>query len=232
MWLFYDFWGIFFIIPGLILGLYAQNKVRKAYTKYSRLGNQMGISGEMTARELLAKKNIHGVAIERIGGELTDHYNPRTDVVSLSQGVYSSTSIAAVGISAHECGHVEQAKTGYVMLRFRNALVPVVNVISRMFPLVIFGGLFFSVGGSFNTIFINAGLVFYGATMLFSLVTLPVEFNASRRAYKNLVSCNILTESEARGAKEVLDAAALTYVASFVTSMLWFIRFLFLANRD
>lgn len=232
MWIFYDFWGLLFVLPGLILGIYAQSKVKTTFQKYSRKGNRNGISGEMVARELLAKKNIHGVSITQIGGTLTDHYNPRTDVVALSQGVYGSTSLAAVGVAAHECGHVEQAKSGYLMLKVRNALVPVVNFTSQVFPVIMLAGLFFGFGGIYSTLFINAGLVFYGAMMIFSLATLPVEFNASKRAHKNLVACGILTQEEANGAKKVLDAAALTYVASFVTSMLWFLRFLILANRD
>ncbi len=229
MWLFYDFWGLLFIIPGLILGIYAQSKVQSAYRKYSQIGNQNGISGAMVARELLSKKGIYDTHIDRIGGTLTDNYNPSTDVVSLSSGVHDSTSIAAVGIAAHECGHVEQAKNGYFMLKVRNLMIPVVNFTSRVFPIIILAGIFFNFGGD---LFINAGLVFYGAMMLFSLATLPVEFNASRRAYLNLQSTGILTKEEANGAKKVLDAAALTYVASFVTSLLWFLRFLALANRD
>ncbi|MFI3168217.1 MAG: zinc metallopeptidase [Bacillota bacterium] len=232
MWFLYDFWGILFVLPGLILGIYAQSKVKTTFQKYSRKGNRNGISGEMVARELLAKKNIYGVSITQIGGTLTDHYNPSTDVVALSQGVYNSTSLAAVGVAAHECGHVEQAKSGYFMLKVRNRLVPVVNFTSKVFPIIMFAGIFFGIGGIYSTMYINAGLVFYGAMMIFSLVTLPVEFNASKRAYVNLQSCGILTKEEADGAKKVLDAAALTYMASFVTSMLWFLRFLMLANRD
>ncbi|MFI3164035.1 MAG: zinc metallopeptidase [Bacillota bacterium] len=232
MWLFYDFWGLLFVLPGLILGIYAQSKVQTTFAKYSRKGNRNGISGEMVARELLAKKNIYGVAITQVAGSLTDHYDPRTDVVALSQTVYGSTSIAAVGVAAHECGHVEQAKSGYFMLKVRNALIPVVNFTSKVFPVIMLAGIFFNFGGGYSSLFINAGLIFYGAMMIFSLATLPVEFNASKRAHKNLVACGILSKEEAAGAKKVLDAAALTYVASFVTSLLWFLRFLALASRD
>ncbi len=232
MWLFYDFWGLLFVLPGLVLGIYAQSKVQSTFAKYSKVGNRNGISGAMVARELMAKKGIYDVDIQRINGTLTDNYNPRTDVVSLSNGVYESTSIAAVGVAAHECGHVEQAKGGYFMLKVRNVLIPVVNFTSQVFPIIMLAGIFFNFGGGYSDLFINAGLVFYGAMMIFSLVTLPVEFNASRRAFNNLQSTGILSREEAVGAKKVLDAAALTYVASFVTSLLWFLRFLMLANRD
>ncbi len=227
-------WSVLILLPGILLGIYAQIKVSTTYSRYSRVYSQSGISAAMMAKEMMGKAGIYGVGIKPVRGNLTDNYNPATDIVSLSQSTYNSTSIAALGVAAHEIGHVMQQKEGYFPMKLRSALVPAVNFGTRAFmPLLIIGILLEWVGigssGSSSNIanfIINLSIILYGLSTLFAFVTLPVEFNASKRAKQNLVEYGILTKEECRGASAVLDAAALTYIASFLTSLLYFFRFL------
>ena len=224
--MFYWDWTMILIIPGLLLGMWAQYKVKSAYAKYRTVGTVRGVTAEAVARDLLARDGNSGVAIEPIAGELTDHYDPRANILRLSQGVYGNASIAAIGIAAHECGHAMQDRHGYAPLKLRSALVPVVNVGSNLyFPIFLAGILF-----SWQPL-LYVGIACFALTLVFSLVTLPVEFNASHRAIAALQQGGYVSEDELRGVKAVLDAAALTYVAAAISSLLQLVRLLILSRN-
>lgn len=217
------------LLPAVLLSLYASGKVKRNFAKYSTVRSQCGKTGAEVGLEILRSQGIFDVNIERIGGNLTDHYDPRTKTLRLSNGVYDKTSISAISVAAHECGHAVQHHIGYFPLKFRTALVPVVNFASSMsMPIIIIGIMF---GGAKGTEFINFGILLFSASVLFQLVTLPVEFNASSRAIKIMVNNGIINESERKGATEVLSAAALTYVAAALSSILSLARLIFL-SRD
>lgn len=225
--MFYYDWTMILVIPGLLLGIWAQHKVSSAFSKYQRVMAANGMNAERVARMLLNHNGCDNVAIESITGSLTDHYDPRSNVLRLSLGVHGSSSVAAIGVAAHECGHAMQQKEGYPMLRLRSAMVPVVNIGSKLyFPIFMLGMVF-----SWKPL-INVGIVCFALTLLFALVTLPVEFNASGRALRELRSGGYLTETELSGAKAVLDAAALTYVASAISSLLQLLRLLLISRNN
>ncbi|HEY8391000.1 MAG TPA: zinc metallopeptidase [Clostridia bacterium] len=217
------------LIPGILLATYAQAKVSSAYSQYSKVYSKSGITAYEMTRGVLSRAGLNHIQIRRVNGRLTDFYDHQNGVIGLSQGVFDSSSIAALGIAAHEVGHALQYADNYAPIKIRNFLVPVVNFTSRlMWPLVIIGIIFgLAVPGTMiGDIVIYAGLVFYGSSILISLVTLPTELNASRRATALLTESGILSVSEAKGAKEVLNAAAWTYIASLVTALLSMLRFL------
>ena len=215
-----------YILPGLLLGLWAQYKVKSAYEKYSRVGSYAGRPASEVARNILVENNNGGVRVERTEGTLSDHYDPRTDVLRLSEGVYQSNSLAALGIAAHEAGHAMQQMDEYGPMKLRNAVVPVVSLSSQLyFPLFIAGIIF-----SWKPLMF-VGIVVFALSVLFSLITLPVEFNASRRAMTMLETGGYVTREEAPKVKAVLDAAALTYVAAAVTAVLQLLRLLAMARR-
>jgi len=219
------------IIPALILSIYAQHKVNAAYKKYSAVRNAKGYTGADVARQLLAAGRISDVEVQPIKGNLTDHYDPRTKVLGLSEGVYNSTSLAAAGIAAHETGHAIQDYDGYSPLALRSGLVPIANIGSQLaFPLVIVGVFLASGSGGLGLLLINIGILLYSVAVIFTLVTLPVEFNASGRAIQLLSEYNILARDEIEPAKKVLSAAALTYVAAALSAVLTLLRFILLAN--
>lgn len=234
--LFFGPWSLLILLPGLFLGIYAQAKVSSTYNKYNRVGSQNDITANFVAREMLNKAGIYDVSVKEIAGKLTDNYNPKTQTVSLSQAVYDSTSVASIGIAAHEIGHVIQKEKGYFPMKIRAWLVPVVNFGSMAFvPLLLIGLLiemFANQVTGISNFLVNLSVVLYGLATLFAFATLPVEFNASRRAKKLLVENGILTKTEAKQAGEVLNAAALTYVAGFVTSLLYFLRFILIIGRS
>lgn len=203
--------------PGLLLGLYAQFKVKSAFTKYSQVGFRNGMTGAEVARAILQTNNVHDVTVEQTGGFLSDHYDPRGKVLRLSQQNYSGRSVAAAGIAAHEVGHALQHAKGYQPLALRSALVPVAQIGSSLWMWLFFGGMFL---GSAGQIFILAGIGLFAMSVLFSLVTLPVEFDASARALVALRDGGILAPGEEVGAKKVLDAAFLTYLAGLITAIL------------
>jgi uncharacterized protein len=214
------------LIPALIFGIWAQLRVSSSFKKYSKVPSMLGLTGAQAARRLLDQAGLHSVAIEGIPGNLTDHYDPRAKVLRLTAGVGQSNSLAALGIAAHEAGHALQDAEGYAFMRIRTSLVPVANLgSSLLFPLLI-GGFLFNWG-----ILIRIGIVLYSAAVLFHIVTLPVEFNASSRAVAYLENYGILRSEELPGAKKVLKAAALTYVAAMLASVLQLIRLLIL-SRD
>ena len=225
--MFYFDWTMVLLIPGLLLGMWAQFKVKSAYAKYRKVGTYRGITAEQVSRDLLARDGNTGVAIEAISGELTDHYDPRSNVLSLSQGVYGNSSIAAIGIAAHECGHAMQDRHDYTPLKLRSALVPVVNIGSNLYFPIFLAGIIFSWRP-----LMTVGIICFSLTLLFSLITLPVEFNASRRATAMLAEGGYVNDEELQGVKAVLDAAALTYVAAAISSLLQLVRLLIISRNS
>lgn len=224
---YYD-WTMILVIPGLLLGLYAQFKVKSTFDRYSRVRTKSGLTAEQAARMLLSRGGSANVTISRVNGSLTDHYDPRSNTLRLSDSVYGSDSVAAVGVAAHECGHALQEHDGYGLLKLRSALVPVVNIGSSLYLPIFMAGLLFS----WEPLQM-VGILCFGLTLLFSLVTLPVEINASRRALGMLDG--VLEAEELQGAKAVLSAAALTYLASVISSALQLLRLILISrsrNRD
>ena len=224
--MFYFDWTYLLIIPGMILGIWAQSKVKSAYTEYSRIPTSLGRSAATVVGDLLRRNGNSKVRIGRVSGELTDHYNPSNETLNLSDGVYASNSIAALGIAAHEAGHAMQKHEGYAPLKLRTAIVPAVNICSGLSTPLFFLGLLMSWEP-----LLNLGIILFAASTVFALVTLPVEFNASSRAVAMLTEGGYVTGDEERGVRKVLQAAALTYVASAVTSLLSLLRLVMIANR-
>lgn len=210
------------IVISALISLFAQFLVNSRFSKYSRVRSRSGMTGAQAAGRILQSQGIYDVAIQRVSGKLTDHYDPRNKTLNLSDAVYASTSVAAVGVAAHECGHAIQHARGYAPLSFRSALVPVANIGSQLSWLFIILGIFF--GGSHTLIMI--GILMFSAAVLFQLVTLPVEFNASGRALKLLSETGILQKDEVSDTRKVLSAAALTYVAAAATAVLQLLRLL------
>jgi hypothetical protein len=227
------FWDytFFLLIPPLLLALYAQAKVRGTYAKYSRVISSSRLTGSRVASELLQAAGAGDVKVERIPGNLTDHYDPRTRVLRLSEGIYDSPSIAALGIAAHEAGHALQHHQGYAPMHLRSLIYPVASLGSTLaFPLFFIGFIFSKSGPS---ILMDLGILLFAAAVVFSVVTLPVEFNASRRAVTLLGERNYLSGEELEGARRVLKAAALTYVASTAMAAMQLLRmFLIRQSRD
>ena len=223
-----DPYYIILVLPAIILSVIAQSMVQSRFKKYSGVFSRKGLTGEDTANLLLMKNGINDVSVGQIGGSLTDNFNPRTKTISLSQTVYSSSSIAAIGVAAHETGHAIQHSKGYFAIKMRNAILPAAQIGSNMaMPLAILG---FIMGAP---ALVNAGIILFTAVVLFQVVTLPVEFNASRRAAVLLRETGVLSEDELAGAKKVLSAAALTYVAAMLTSLMTLLRIILLSrNRD
>ena len=215
------------MIPALILALYAQWKVNSTYNKYSDMRNARGLTGEQVARRILDANGLWDTKVVHIKGNLTDNYNPKTNTVSLSDSTFSSTSVAAIGVAAHECGHAVQHATGYVPIKLRASLVPVTNIGSSMGWIIIMAGLIFS---SYNLAMI--GVLLFSATAIFQAVTLPVEFDASRRALDTLRNDFILDDDELPYARKVLSAAALTYVAALISSLAQIFRLLLIVNSN
>ena len=219
-------WTWLLLIPAFVVTIWAQARVSSTYKQYSKVANRSGTSGAQFAEQMLRQNSVSGVRIQSIEGTLTDHFDPRNNTVSLSQDIYGGRSVASVAIAAHECGHVLQHQKKYTPMVVRNAIVPVVNVCSNLaFPLILIG-IFFS---SFS-ILVNIGAWIYFAVVIFQLITLPVEFNASHRAMQNISATGVLTETEQAEAKKVLSAAALTYVAGMLSAFLSFLRLMLIAN--
>lgn len=214
-------WWLIFAIPGLILGLWAQMKVKSAFNKYSRIGTSRGITGAEAARAILDHYGLYDVRIEEAKGFLSDHYDPRKRVLRLSPDVGRSPSIAAVGVAAHEAGHALQHAKGYVPLQLRTSLVPAVQFGSWLGPLIFMAGFFLQAftGSAFGFQVALLGLIFFALTAVFSIITLPVELDASRRAKKELVAMGILSSGEMKGVNTTLNAAALTYVAAAIAAI-------------
>ena len=220
-----DYYYLVLVLPAILLMTIAQISVKSTFSKYSQ--KRCNVTGAEAARRVLNANGVSGVRIERVSGNLTDHFDPKTNVIRLSDAVYDSNSVAAAGVAAHEAGHAVQYALNYAPIKIRGAIYPVCNIGSRLaIPLVMFGFLF-----SFYYL-IDLGIIFFALALLFQLVTLPVEFNASRRAISALSEFGILAnEDEVKGAKKVLFAAAMTYVTSFLVSLAQLLRLLALANR-
>lgn len=218
-----------FALPPMLLGLWAQFRVKSAFNKYSQVRTQSGINGAEAARRILDRGGIGNVSIEPSRGMLSDHYDPGSKALRLSEAVYGRPSIAAVGVAAHEAGHALQDKSGYIPLQIRSVMVPAVSLGSNLGPILFMAGLFLA--GSLGTTLAWAGIALFGAAALFALVTLPVEFNASSRAKELLVSQGIVSSSEMAGVNAVLDAAALTYVAAAAQAIMQLLYFLNVMNR-
>ena len=223
MLFYYDYTYWMMLLPVLLITVYAQAKVNSSFKRYSRVTNRRYLTGAQAAEAVLRRHGVYGVRIERVAGNLTDHYDPRTNVIRLSQSVYDSPTIAAVGVAAHEAGHAVQYAVGYGPIRLRSALIPVTQVGSQ-FGIIL---LILGIAMSFEPLFL-AGIVLFGATTVFQLVTLPVEYNASHRAIETIESAHLLDDDELVGAKKVLSAAALTYVAALLTSVVQLLRFILL----
>ncbi len=218
----------FLVLIGVVLSLLASGRVKSTFSRYSQVRNSRGLTGAQAAEQVLHTAGIYDVRIEHVRGNLTDHYDPRSKVLRLSDSVYGQTSVAAVGVAAHECGHAIQHAKGYGPLKLRSTLVPVANFGSKLaWPLIIFG-LFIS--GESSRILINAGIIAFLGAVLFQLITLPVEFNASNRAIRMIADSGMMYGEEIKGAKKVLSAAALTYVASAATAILQLLRILILTG--
>jgi Zn-dependent membrane protease YugP len=216
---------ILLLIPAMIFSMWAQFKVKSAYSKYSEVMSERGVTSDQAARSILDQYGLTNINIEHIQGQLTDHYDPRAKVLRLSESVAGNTSIAAIGVAAHECGHAIQDKENYAFLRFRNAIVPVVNIASTLSMPLFFIGLLMS---WLNLL--DLGIALFCGVLVFHLVTLPVEFDASARALRILSDTGLLEGNEIYGAKKVLSAAALTYVAALVMTILQLLRLLALRN--
>ena len=214
-----DITYIVLVLPAIIFALIAQSRVNSTFKKYSTLANCRGLTGAEVASRMLSAFGITDVRIENVSGNLTDHFDPKARVIRLSDSVYNSRSVAAAGVAAHECGHAMQYAEGYGPIKLRNAIIPVCQIGSTLStPMIILGFIF-----SWQPI-VDIGILFFALATLFQLVTLPVEFNASRRALATLTSAGILSDSEKNSAKKVLSAAAMTYVAALAVSLVQLLR--------
>ena len=218
----------FLVLIGVVLSLLAQAKVNTTFSKYSRVGNVRRMTGAEAAQRILHGAGVYDVRVEHIAGNLTDHFDPRSKVLRLSDAVYGQVSVAAIGVAAHECGYAIQHARGYAPLKLRSVLVPVANFGAKIaWPLIIFG-LFLT--SKTSALLIELGIIAFLGSVLFQIVTLPVEFNASNRAIQILGESGMLQNDELRGARKVLNAAALTYVASAATAILQLLRILLLVG--
>lgn len=217
---FMDYWYIVLVIPALIISMWAQFRVKSSYKKFSKVLNSRNITGAYAAQAVLSYYGITDVKIQPISGKLTDNFNPKTKVISLSQGVYSGKSIAAVGIACHEAGHAAQHATDYVPIKVRNSIIPICKIGSTIGLPLALAGYFLGFG-----LLIYVGLILYAAVFVFQLVTLPVEFNASKRAIDVIEETGLLYGDESEGAVKVLKAAAMTYVAAMIVSLANLLRF-------
>lgn len=223
---YFDYYYILFVIPPLLFAAWAQFKVKTTFHKYAGYYSRGGNTAVMVARRILDQNRLFDVRIEMTSGNLTDHYDPRTNVIRLSESVYHSTSVASIGVAAHEVGHAIQYSKGYLPIKIRNAVIPITNIGSSLaFPLAILGVVF-----SFEPL-ITLGILLFIAVVFFQFITLPVEFNASRRALTTLKNDNILVGEEYDGAKKVLTAAALTYVGALLVAIGNLLRLLAITGR-
>ena len=229
-WFYFD-WTMLIVLPAMLFAFYASMKVRSTFEKYSKARTSSGMTGADAARRLLNSKGLYDVQINRINTqELADHYDPRNRTLNLSAQVYDSNSAAAIGVACHEAGHAIQHAEGYAPLKARMAIIPVCNFGSKLaFPLFLIGLLF---AGNFGYLFMLLGIACFSLATLFQLITLPVEFNASKRALVGIGECGIMhVKEEHDAAREVLSAAAMTYVAALATSLLSLLRLIIIANN-
>lgn len=227
----FDMTYVYLVLPCILLSLWASANVNSTFKKYSTQYSQRRLTGAEAAQRVLSANGVTGVRIERVSGNLTDHYDPRTNVIRLSDGVYNSTSTAAIGVACHEAGHAVQYATAYAPIKLRAAIIPVTNLGSKLaMPLIILGLLSWSFSYLGDTL-IYLGVACFGLSLVFQLVTLPVEFNASHRALQTINSAELLTQEEQKGARKTLTAAALTYVAATAVSFAQLLRLIALFGR-
>ena len=233
--LFWGDWTILVLIPAMIFAFYAQIKVKSTFEKYAKVHNRRGITGADAARRVLDAAGLYHVRVERVHGHLTDHYDPRENVIRLSDATYASTGIAAVGVAAHEAGHAVQHAKGYVPIKLRAAIIPLTRFGSMLsMPLFLIGMIFAGgsyVGGGIGEMFMLVGILFFSFSTLFQLVTLPTEFNASSRAMRALEDGGLLAADELPAARSTLSAAAMTYVAALASSLASLLRLILIFNN-
>ena len=220
----FDWTYIVLVLPCILLSLWASANVNSTFKKYSKQFSVRRLTGAEAARRVLSANGIRGVRIDRVSGNLTDHFDPKTNVIRLSDSVYSSTSTAAIGVACHEAGHAVQYAEDYAPIKLRAAIIPITNFGSKIAMPLILLGIVCTFLGEFSTMLVYLGIAAFGLSLVFQLVTLPVEFNASRRAMQAIESANILTEEEQRGARKTLTAAAMTYVAATAVALAQLLR--------
>ncbi len=214
------------VIIAFALTMFASFGVKSTFSKYNEVYSRRGLTASEAARKILDANGLYSIRVERVSGELTDHFSPKENVIRLSDSTYNSTSVAAIGVAAHECGHAVQHQTGYVPIKIRNSIVPIVNIGNTLSMPVFIIGLILGIGP-----LAMAGAILFGLVLVFQVVTLPTEINASRRAMKTLEDMYLLDEDELKGAGKTLTAAAMTYVAAVAATALQFLRLVLLANR-
>ena len=231
---FYFDWTILILIPAMIFALVAQILVKSTFDKFNKVPTACRMSGAEAARRILDRNGLYEVKIERVKGHLTDHYDPRTNVIRLSEATHDSVSVAALGVAAHEAGHAVQHATGYFPIKVRSAIIPITQIGSQLAMPIFLVGILLSymqyVTPEIGGMIMGAGILLFSLTALFQLVTLPTEFNASSRALKTLEDAGILYEEEITGARKVLSAAAMTYVAALASSLASLLRLIVIAN--
>ena len=227
----FDWTYLYLVLPCILLSLWASHNVNSTFNKYSKQYSQRRLTGAEAAQRVLSANGVHGVRIERISGNLTDHFDPKTNVIRLSDNVYSNTSTAAIGVACHEAGHAVQYAVGYAPIKLRAAIIPLTNFGSKIAMPLILAGILFSTFGTMSDTLVYLGIACFGFSLVFQLVTLPVEFNASRRAMQTIDSSNLLTEEEQKGARKTLTAAALTYVAATAVALAQLLRLIAIFGR-
>ena len=224
----FDWTYIVLVLPCILLSLWASSNVNSTFKKYSRQYSSRRLTGAEAAQRVLSANGVYGVRIERVSGNLTDHYDPKTNVIRLSDSVYSNTSTAAIGVACHEAGHAVQYAENYAPIKVRAAIIPLTNFGSKIAMPLILAGILMTFLGSFSDTLVYLGIAAFGMSLVFQIVTLPVEFNASRRAMAAIESSNLLTAEEQRGARKTLKAAALTYVAATAVALAQLLRLMVL----
>lgn len=224
----FDWTYLVIVLPCIILSLWASSSVNSTFNKYSKVMSYRRITGAEAAQRVLSANGVRNVRIERVSGNLTDHYDPRTNVIRLSDSVYNSASVAAIGVACHEAGHAVQYAENYGPIKLRAAIIPVTNIGSKLAMPLILVGLLLGFIGDFSYTLVYLGIACFGLSLVFQLVTLPVEFNASRRAMAAISQSNILSEEEQRGARKTLKAAAMTYVAATAVALAQLLRLIIL----
>ena len=222
--MYFDWTYIVLVLPCILLSLWASSNVNSTFRKYANQHSVRRITGADAAQRVLSANGVSGVRIERIGGNLTDHFDPKTNVIRLSDSVYSSTSTAAIGVACHEAGHAVQYAQQYAPIKMRAAVIPITNIGSRLAMPLILLGVLFSAFADMSYFLVYLGIACFGLSLVFQLITLPVEFNASRRAMQAIENGGILTEEEQRGARKTLTAAAMTYVAATAVALMQLLR--------
>ena len=228
----FDWTYVVLVLPCILLSLWASSNVNSTFKRYAKQFSSRRITGADAARRVLNANGVHGVRIDRVSGNLTDHFDPKTNVIRLSDSVYDSTSTAAIGVACHEAGHAVQYAESYTPMKVRAAIIPLTNFGSKIAMPLILAGILFTALGSFSDTLIYLGIAAFGLSFVFQIVTLPVEFNASRRAMQAIEEANILTAEEQNGARKTLTAAAMTYVAATAVALAQLLRLILLyGNR-